>query len=397
MSTRRPGPGWLLPGAAALGMLAGCTAATGPAPTAAAHSASPSVRPTVSTARVSISPATTAHTVRLDAPIRVTAGGGRLRTVTVTAGKAAVSGRLNPAGTVWTTVRPLRAATRYVVRATAVDVHDLAVSSSSTFRTLRPARTVKAYMAPLAGETVGVGMPVAITFTAPVTNRAAVQRVLTVTTTHDVPGAWRWLSNTEVHYRPQRYWPVGEKVTVDIGLLGVDAGKGVWGAQSRHIRFDVGDAHVSRVDAQRHSMTVASNGKVVRTFPVSTGRAKYPTSSGVHLVSEKVADKVMDSATVGIPRDSADGYYEHVAWSTRISNSGEFVHAAPWSVGSQGRANVSHGCVNASTSDARWFYEFSLRGDIVSVTGTPKGLAPGNGFTDWNVSWKAWTSGQGYV
>jgi lipoprotein-anchoring transpeptidase ErfK/SrfK len=147
------------------------------------------------------------------------------------------------------------------------------------------------------------------------------------------------------------------------------------------------------VNANTHRMRVTSNGHTLKVLPVSTGRDKYPTTNGIHFVIEKTQDELMDSATVGIPRDSPDGYYEHVFWSVRISNSGEFVHAAPWSVGSQGHANVSHGCVNLSTADATWFYKQARRGDVVQVVGSPK--KPGNSFgvVDWNLSWAAWLAG----
>jgi lipoprotein-anchoring transpeptidase ErfK/SrfK len=140
-------------------------------------------------------------------------------------------------------------------------------------------------------------------------------------------------------------------------------------------------------------MKVTSGGRTLRVIPVSTGRDKYPTTNGVHFVLEKLADKVMDSATIGIPRDAPDGYYLHVAWAVRISASGEFVHAAPWSVAAQGHANVSYGCVNLSTADARWFYGRSRRGDVVEVVHSAKAPTGSFGVADWNMSWSAWLAG----
>jgi lipoprotein-anchoring transpeptidase ErfK/SrfK len=139
-------------------------------------------------------------------------------------------------------------------------------------------------------------------------------------------------------------------------------------------------------------MVVTSNGKTVRTMPASTGRDRYPTTNGIHTVLGKETSRVMDSATVpGIPASQA--YRLKVYWATRISNSGEFVHAAPWSVGSQGRANVSHGCVNLSTANARWFYSFSLRGDVVQVSGSPRQPGQSEGVREWNRSWADWRAG----
>ena len=172
---------------------------------------------------------------------------------------------------------------------------------------------------------------------------------------------------------------------------GYNAGNGMWGAKDVTVNYTIGDAHVSTVDANSHTMTVTDNGAVVKTIAVSTGRDKYPTKSGVHVVSDKAPKVIMDSATVGIPRNSPDGYYETVFWDVRISNSGEFVHAAPWSVSDQGHVNVSHGCVNVSTADAEWFYNYSQVGDVVTVVGTSESLEPTNGYGDWQVPWATWS------
>ena len=155
----------------------------------------------------------------------------------------------------------------------------------------------------------------------------------------------------------------------------------------RTIRFRIGERRVSVVDVRTHRMKVTSGGRTLRVLPVSTGRERYPTTNGVHFVLEKTPVKLMDSSTVGIPRNSPGGYYQRVAWSVRISNSGEFVHAAPWSTGSQGRANVSHGCVNLSTANAAWFYRLTRRGDVVEVRGSPKRPGTSFGVADWNMSW----------
>ena len=188
------------------------------------------------------------------------------------------------------------------------------------------------------------------------------------------------------------YWSAGTKVTVKAAIAGYNAGGGAWGVKDVTTTYAIGDAHVSKVDTQTHQMAVMNNGVVVRMFPVSTGRDKYPTKSGIHVTNEKLRTTTMDSATVGIPRNSPDGYYETVEWNVRISNSGEFVHAAPWSVDSQGRANVSHGCVNASTADAEWFYNFSQTGDVVEVVGSQEQLQPTNGIGDWQIPWATWAN-----
>jgi hypothetical protein len=168
----------------------------------------------------------------------------------------------------------------------------------------------------------------------------------------------------------------------------------VWGSGKHTSSFRIGDSHVSRVDVARHMMYVYRNGALIRSMPISAGRDKYPTKNGVHITFEKSQVVTMDSATVGIPRNSPDGYYEKVYWDVRISYGGAFVHAAPWSVASQGLVNVSHGCVNISTANATWFYNFSQRGDIVDVYNS--GAAPDltdPGMADWNMPWKQWVAG----
>ena len=238
-------------------------------------------------------------------------------------------------------------------------------------------------------------MPVAVTFNraVPQAARAAVARRLTVTTTPELTGAWHWMSATEVHWRPPEFWPAGTQVLVHSDLTRVDVGGGVWGTGTHTSKFRIGDAHVSVADAATHMMTVTSNGNVVKVAPMSAGRDQYPTRGGVHIALDKSQVVTMDSQTVGIPRDAPDGYYEKVFWDVRISNGGAFVHAAPWSVGDQGQRNVSHGCINLSPADAEWFYNFSLRGDIVNVVhaaGAPDLHDPG--MSDWNLSWEAWSS-----
>jgi lipoprotein-anchoring transpeptidase ErfK/SrfK len=246
---------------------------------------------------------------------------------------------------------------------------------------------------PLDGETVGVGLPIGVWFSQPVADRAEVERRLQVTSSKPVTGAWHWFADNEVHYRPRSYWPSGSRVTLRARLAGADAGRGVWGVADRTIRFRIGERRVSVVDVRTHRMRVVSGGRTLRVLPVSTGRERYPTTNGVHFVTEKTPVKLMDSSTVGIPRNSPGGYYQRVAWSVRISNSGEFVHAAPWSTGSQGRANVSHGCVNLSTANAAWFYRLTRRGDVVEVRGSPKRPGTSFGVADWNMSWPRWLAG----
>jgi lipoprotein-anchoring transpeptidase ErfK/SrfK len=344
--------------------------------------------------RLSVSPRHKATGVRLDARAKVVASGGTLRSVTVKAADGRrLAGRLDAGRQTWTSSGALAPATRYRVTVEAVDEADTPSRRSTSFTTLRPRAELRAAVMPLEGETVGVGLPIGVWFNQPVADRAAVERRLQVVSSKPVDGAWHWFNDKEVHYRPRAYWPSGAKVTLRARLAGTAAGDGVWGVADRTISFRIGDRHVSIVNAKTHRMKVVANGKTLRVMPVSTGRDQYPTTNGVHFVIEKTPDKLMDSSTIGIPRDSPGGYYQHVAWSVRISNSGEFVHAAPWSTGSQGRANVSHGCVNLSTANAAWFFKLTRRGDVVEVVGSPRRPGDSFGVADWNMSWSEWLAG----
>jgi lipoprotein-anchoring transpeptidase ErfK/SrfK len=348
----------------------------------------------VAPVRVTVTPRDRATRVALDVRARVTAEAGRLRAVRVSgSGGRRLAGRLEGGGRAWVSTGPLAPATRYRVVADAVDDAGTPTRRRTTFTTLTPRAELRAAIMPLDGETVGVGLPIAVWFSQPVADRAAVERRLQVTSSTPVTGAWHWFADDEVHYRPRSYWPSGSRVTFRARLAGTDAGGGVWGVADRTIRFRIGERRVSVVDVRTHRMRVVSGRRTLRVLPVSTGRERYPTTNGVHFVLEKTPVKLMDSSTIGIPRDSPGGYYQRVAWSVRISNSGEFVHAAPWSTGSQGRANVSHGCVNLSTANAAWFYRLTRRGDVVEVRGSPKRPGRSLGVADWNMSWSRWLAG----
>jgi lipoprotein-anchoring transpeptidase ErfK/SrfK len=214
-----------------------------------------------------------------------------------------------------------------------------------------------------------------------------------VTTAPAQKGTWHWVSDTEVHYRPKTYWKAGTDVNVDLDINGVDAGAGIYGQEDRQVDFSIGDAHIYKVNTVSDQMKVYSNGSLLRTIPITTGlQPTYTTRSGIKVIIEKFASKRMNSETVGIT--GPDAYdIDDVQWAMRVTYSGEFVHAAPWSVGSQGYANVSHGCTGMSTENAAWLYAMTLRGDVVDYTGTDRQMEPENGYGDWNIPWSEYKEG----
>jgi lipoprotein-anchoring transpeptidase ErfK/SrfK len=337
--------------------------------------------------------------VPVDTQLTVSATDGRLSTVDV-AGSGdvgALTGAIAGDGSQWTADDLLEPGTTYTVKATVSGDDGELVTKRQKFTTQDLSLDQQTYpsVAPLPGETVGVGMPVIVTFDVPVTDKASIERHMSVTTTPEQPGTWHWVSDTEVHYRPKKYWQAGTAVDVDVDINGVNAGNGIYGQEDRQIDFKVGDAHIYKVDTKTDDMKVFSNGKLLRTIPITTGQQpKFTTRSGIKVIIEKFDSKRMNSETVGIPVDSADGYdIDNVQWAMRVTYSGEFVHAAPWSVGSQGSANVSHGCTGMSTDNADWLYHMTLRGDVVDYTGTDRPMEPTNGYGDWNIPWNEYKQG----
>lgn len=335
--------------------------------------------------------------VPVDTVLSVRAQQAVLESVSVTSPAGDVEGRLSEDGGSWRASERLEPGATYTVRSEGRTAAGEPVQRTARFSTadLSLAEQTYASIAPLDGETVGVGMPVVVTFDVPVTDRAEFERHMHVESTPRQRGTWHWISDTEAHWRPRTYWRAGTQVHVDLDVNGVSAGDGVYGQHDREIDFSVGDAHVYRVDARTHQMQVFSNGELLRTLPVTTGKPGFETRNGVKVIIEKFEEKRMNSETVGIAAGSAEAYdIDDVQWAMRLTYSGEFIHAAPWSVGSQGRANVSHGCTGMSTADAGWLYAMTRRGDVVETVGTQgDDMTLTNGYGDWNVSFQEYRRG----
>jgi lipoprotein-anchoring transpeptidase ErfK/SrfK len=346
---------------------------------------------------IKISPAAGTSGVALDVPVTVTAGAGALRSVQISNGAGAVlTGSLSTAGTTWKYSGALQPSSTYHVVATVAGAGGVTAKRTSTFTTLTPAAQVTATVYPTTDMSVGVGQPVVVMFDHYIDTAASQQAVLshfTISMSKPVPGGWHWFSQDELHFRPEAYWPANEKITVTANLNGWDAGGGRWGAGQITDSFTTGAARISYANLQTEEMTVTLNGATIATYPISGGRPEYPTMDGDHIVLDRQSVVHMVSSTVGIPVKSANGYDEYVYDDVHISDSGEYVHAAPWSVGAQGVTNVSHGCVNLSTANALNFFDFSRVGDVVVVTGSPRPAAYGDhGVMDWGTAWSQWTA-----
>jgi lipoprotein-anchoring transpeptidase ErfK/SrfK len=216
-----------------------------------------------------------------------------------------------------------------------------------------PAPLPVAAVSPAAGDVVGVGEPVTIAFTRPITDKSAVERSIRFESPRTPTGTFNWVNDTVVQWKPTDYWPAHSTI-------------GVYG-EGFQTSFDTGAATLGVADLDAHTFTVSVDGQVVREMPASMGKPKHPTPIGSFTALSKEAVVVMDSSTIGIPRNSPDGYRLTVYNAVRVTPGGVYVHGAPWSVASQGNANVSHGCINLSPDNAAWYFGMVNIGDPIIV------------------------------
>ena len=332
--------------------------------------------------------------VNPDQRIVVRANDGQLADVTVTGPKGPLKGYISGDGTVWTATKSnLDFGATYTVSVTAVDSRGVSTTRVDQIRTKEPKAFFTGSVDPAKDETVGAGTPITVHFDRPIKKKAEVERALVVYTPEPLLGAWSWNSDTEVQFRPKKYWPGNIDVTVALNLKGVEAARGVYGQDNTETTFHIGTQMVTKVNAASHVAKIYRNGKHLRTIPITTGKAGFETRSGVLLIVSKERTRIMDAATGGTSKNDPEYYRLEVEYAMRITYSGEFLHAAPWSVGSQGYANVSHGCIGMSSSNAAWLYGISSPGDVVEITGTSVPQNLGNGITVWTESWDDWLTG----
>jgi lipoprotein-anchoring transpeptidase ErfK/SrfK len=336
--------------------------------------------------------------VEVDSPVTVSAGDGVLGAVSMINEEGEpVAGQVSADGLTWSTAEPLGYNKQYTLHAEALGLGGTA-RNSMTFQTRSPENLTMPYVMPNDGEVVGIGQPIAIRFDEDIPNRLAAQQAIKVTTKPPVEGAFYWLNNREVRWRPQNYWKPGTTVEVQVKTYGVDLGDGLFGQEDVTTRFTIGDEVIATADDATKTMTVRINGEVVKTMPISMGKNSSPTDNGTYIIGDRYRDLIMDSSTYGVPVNSPDGYRLEVEYATQMSYSGIYVHSAPWSVGSQGSSNVSHGCLNVNPANAIWFYNNTKRGDIVEVMNTVGPTLSGtDGLGDWNIPWEQWRAGNASI
>ncbi|MEV0880479.1 Ig-like domain-containing protein [Micromonospora echinofusca] len=374
----------------------GTAPATSAAPDASGTPAEPGTPAAPSGPPLTVSPADGGKNRPVSSEISAEVpGGGKVSSVTLTAANGSrVEGRLRADGSSWVPSKPLKFGTRYTATVTATGSDGVTSQGTSTFTTMaKPRSVISSGLYLFDDKTYGVAMPVVTEFHPgiPKKDRAAVQRRMFVQTDPPQPGAWHWVENgTQAYYRAPEYWKPGTTLTVRIALAGIPLSNGRYGNVDRTATAKIGQAFEMKVDNATKKMTVYEDGQLVRTLPVSLGKKKTPSSSGTMVVMEKKESTVFDTRD---DPDPANRYVTEIDFAQRLTWGGEYIHAAPWSEHVQGRQNVSHGCVNVSMANARWLFGKTKVGDPITIKGTERTLAPGNGWTAWSLTWSEFVKG----
>jgi lipoprotein-anchoring transpeptidase ErfK/SrfK len=312
--------------------------------------------------------------------------------LTNSAGKV-VAGAFNQDRTVYTTTEPLGYDTSYSWSGSVVGHDGKAVPVTGKFTTVAPSKKIGGSFQLADGQTVGVAVPIIIQFDAPISDKAAVEKALTITTNPPVEGSWAWLPDEQqgarIHYRTREYYPAGATVNVEAKFYGLPFGDGAFGSDDISLHFQIGRRQVVKAEVTSHRIQVVTDAGVIMDFPCSYGeadKARNVTRNGIHVVTEKYSDFYMSNPAAGYTN-------AHERWAVRISNNGEFIHANPSSSGAQGNTNVTNGCVNLSTEDAQQYFGSAIYGDPVEVTGSTIQLSYSDGdIWDWAVDWDTWVA-----
>ena len=343
--------------------------------------------------KLAITPAANATNVPISAEIGTKVSDGKITTVSLTDNKGAkVDGSMRADGSAWVPNTPLKNSQTYSAEVTATNSSGTATKQQVRFTTMaKPEKRVTTNLYFENDRTYGVAMPVTVAFepTVPKEARAEVQRRLFVDTDPPQPGAWHWVEDgSQVYYRAPDFWQPGTRINVRAALDGLPMGKVGYGDDDRTASAKIGNKVFLEIDSATKQMSVFQDDKLTRKIPVSLGKPSTPTSSGNMIIMEK-----LEATTFDTRGDPNGGYVVDVEDAQRLTWGGEFIHAAPWSVGDQGYTNVSHGCTNVSNENADWLMKTTQVGDLVTVKGTEVQLEPGNGWTAWNMEWSEYVKG----
>jgi lipoprotein-anchoring transpeptidase ErfK/SrfK len=368
---------------------AACTSGGNVTPQSAVNgkSGSASVPSAPPAAAVTITPASGGKDADPSKGITVTAAHGTLTSVSVQSSGSSVAGSYGSGKTSWHSTWALGVSRSYTVTATASGGGH-SVTQTSSFRTLAPSSTFTTEILEGSGQSYGVGMPVLLYFSHRITDRAAVERALQLSTSKPVTGAWYWddscgTAPTCAYFRTRDYWPSGTSVSFTGHLDGVEGAPGVYGNHTLTQSFTIGRSVIAVGSPKTHRTQIYVSGHKRYDWPISTGKPGDDTPDGSYLTIEKENPVRM----------TGPGYSLLVPYSVRFTWSGDYYHDASWSTGAQGSSNVSHGCVNLSPADSKIYYDLAVPGDPITITGSPKSGAWDNGWTMWFKSWKDYLKG----
>lgn len=323
-------------------------------------------------------------------PVKVNTPAG-LSSVTMTneSGKE-VKASFNDDRTEWTTAEPLGYGKTYTVKA----MTKQGTATLASFTTVTPSLQMSGSVSPLEGSEVGVAQAVVFYFDVSPQDRQAVQDAITIETSNNTVGGFYWIEANKLIWRPKEYWEPGTKVTVKADLYGKDFGNGIYGQQDTETNFTIGEEVRTVVDNSTKTLTVYRNGEKIKSFNIALGRdGSYDTPNGNYVVGDRHDSLVMDSRTYGLSLE-AGGYVTPVNYATQLSWSGIYVHSAPWATWALGQTNVSHGCINATPADAKWYMDTVKRGDPVEIVNTKGSTLPGtDGLGYWNIDWETIKAG----
>jgi lipoprotein-anchoring transpeptidase ErfK/SrfK len=343
---------------------------------------------------VTITPGADATNVMPDARVSVSSATTTLSHVDVTdASGDYLSGTFTDDRSGWTSSTPLAPAADYTVTVTAIGSKGRATTRTSIFHTAAlpdsEALTID-NVQPGDGAVVGIAYPLEVTFNHQVHDRTAVTAALHVETFPHIDGDWFWIDAATVDYRPEHFWPQGTAVTLHADLRGIAAGDGLWGRTEKTSHFTIGRSQIIYANVATDEMQVERDGDTVASFAFSSGKPGWETRNGTKVISEKITDKTWLNTAI----DAPEHYVEHSQWAMRMTDSGEFIHDAPWNARHMGEDNASHGCIGLLTEDMSWLWDNTIIGDPVIVTGSPVPyVGIDNRIQDWNVSWVKWLTG----
>jgi lipoprotein-anchoring transpeptidase ErfK/SrfK len=236
---------------------------------------------------------------------------------------------------------------------------------------------------PLAAETnvrgltnLGLVLPLQVTFSEPLADRANAASNLQVRTRDGkaISGKWSWIGQRHLKFIPHPAWPASSTIEVSANEQNLKSVRGGMLKQVLIEQFSTGTDRRLFVYLDSQRVEAVENGKVVRTFKVSTGKSKTPTVTGSFYIYDRYRHKTMRS---DVGRGQRGFYEVEDVPYTQFFHKDYAFHGAFWH--NNFGQPASHGCVNMATKeqnkrwpnvseDAGWLYRWGALGLPVTVS-----------------------------